>query len=71
MKRRKWTRRDVEAWLDENNRLFYVNREDANLFFRKRCGINWGLNLGNPLAWVVIAGILLGITLSLILFHVI
>lgn len=71
MKKRKWTRKEVEAWLDKNNRLFYFNREDGNLFFRKRCGINWGLNLGNPLAWAVMAGILLGITLSLVLPHVI
>lgn len=56
MQKRKWTREEVERWRKENPGWLYVNKEDANLFVRKRCGgINWELNWGNPASWVVTA----------------
>lgn len=50
MPKRKWTREEVETWMDENHRRFYANPQDANLFVRKRgWRINWTFNLANPL----------------------
>lgn len=66
--RRKWTRREIEAWMDENQRLFYCNREDANLFVRKRCyGINWSFNWGNPWTWVIVVAFVVAMVLIVIL----
>ena len=56
MPKRKWTREEVETWMDVNHRRFYANPQDANLFVRKRgWRINWTFNLANPAAWGVIA----------------
>lgn len=52
MQKRKWTREEVERWRRGNLGWLYVNKEDANLFVRKRCG---GINWGNPASWVVTA----------------
>lgn len=38
--------------------LFYVNREDHALLVPRRFGIGWTVNLGNPLAVVLLAGVL-------------
>lgn len=41
MAKRKWTRQEVEDWRKKHNSWFYCNKEDANIFVRKRCyGIN-------------------------------
>lgn len=57
MAKRKWTRQETDAWLDSHDSWFYANREDANLFVRKRClGVNWAFNWGNPWSWVVTVG---------------
>ncbi|WP_365929845.1 DUF5808 domain-containing protein [uncultured Subdoligranulum sp.] len=67
MSKRKWTHREIEEWWDKNQRFFYCNPEDANLFVRKRCyGINWSFNWGNPWTWgivgtFVVAMVLIGI----------
>ena len=39
--------------------IIYVNRGDPSLFVRKRLGIGYTLNFGNPWSWVVLAGIIL------------
>lgn len=68
MTKRKWTRQEVEDWRKEHNSLFYCNKEDANIFVRKRCyGINWAFNLGHPLSWVIMAvftGVILLVAVS-------
>jgi uncharacterized membrane protein len=38
--------------------LIYVNRDDPALMVGNRFGVGWTFNLGNPIAWLVIAGIL-------------
>lgn len=66
--KRKWTRQEVEDWRKKHNSWFYCNKEDANIFVRKRCyGINWAFNLGNPLSWVIMAvfaGVILLVAIS-------
>jgi uncharacterized membrane protein len=36
--------------------LFYVNRDDPALVVGSHIGAGWTLNLGNPAAWLLIAG---------------
>ncbi len=38
--------------------LFYVNGDDPALFVPKRFGVGWTVNLGRPLAWLLLAGTL-------------
>ena len=35
--------------------IFYVNPADPELFVKKRLGIGYTLNFGNPWSWVVLA----------------
>ena len=37
--------------------LLYVNRDDPAVMVGSRFGAGWTLNLGNPAAWLIIAGI--------------
>jgi uncharacterized membrane protein len=37
--------------------LIYVNRDDPAILVGARFGVGWTLNLANPMAWLVIAGI--------------
>jgi uncharacterized membrane protein len=37
--------------------LIYVNRDDPALLVGARFGVGWTFNLANPMAWLVIAGI--------------
>ena len=37
--------------------LLYVNRDDPAVMVGSRFGIGWTFNLGNPVAWLIIAGI--------------
>jgi len=36
--------------------LLYVNRDDPAVVVAARFGAGWTLNLGNPAAWLIIAG---------------
>lgn len=45
----------------------YVNRRDPALFVEKRMGLGYTLNMGNPLAWLVITVFLTGIAIPLLL----
>lgn len=38
-------------------RWFYINKADSNIFIRNPYGISWTINLGNPLSYLVFAGI--------------
>ena len=57
MARRKWTAEEIEEWRRaKGNRAFgYFNKEDSNIFVRKSFGVGWTFNWGNPVAWAVIA----------------
>ena len=37
--------------------LLYVNRDDPAVMVGSRFGVGWTFNLGNPVAWLIIAGI--------------
>ncbi len=57
MEKRKWTPEEVTQWQNAHPGSFYKNEEDKNLFVKKRGSAAWTLNLANPLAWVLIAGL--------------
>lgn len=58
--KRYYNKNEVWDWMSDNNRhFFYVNGDDKNIFVRKRYGIGWVLNLGNPWVLGIIGGILL------------
>jgi uncharacterized membrane protein len=40
--------------------LLYVNRDDHALVVGARFGFGWALNFGNPVAWLLIAGLVTG-----------
>jgi uncharacterized membrane protein len=42
--------------------LLYVNREDPSVMVGARFGVGWTLNFGNPLAWLLIAGLVAVVT---------
>lgn len=67
MKNRKWTPEEVAKWQSDHPGSFYNNREDKNLFVKKRTGTAFTLNLGNPLSWVLIAGLNVLVALLFIL----
>ncbi|MFB7155729.1 DUF1648 domain-containing protein [Lysinibacillus sp. NPDC056232] len=37
---------------------FYFNRKDPSWFLEKRFGVGWTMNLANPLAWLILIGII-------------
>jgi hypothetical protein len=45
----------------------YVNRRDPALFVEKRMGLGYTLNMGNPLAWLVVTVFVTGIAIPLLL----
>jgi len=45
--------------------MFYVNRDDPQIFVPKRYGIGYTLNFGNRWSWAAVALILLAIALPL------
>lgn len=47
--------------------VFYVNKKDPTLFVSKRFGVGLTLNFGNPIAWVIIAIIILIVVASVVL----
>ncbi len=47
--------------------LFYINRRDHALFVPRRFGIGWTINLGNPRAFMLLAGIAALIVLLVVL----
>jgi uncharacterized membrane protein len=38
--------------------LIYVNRDDPAIMVGARFGVGWTFNFANPIAWLVIAGIM-------------
>ena len=37
--------------------VFYANRKDPAVVVPKRFGIGWTLNLGRPVSWLIMAGL--------------
>lgn len=63
MKKRKWTKAEVDDWMRKHDAFIYYNPSDKNIFIRKRFGIGWTMNLGNPMSYVTISGLFVGIFL--------
>ncbi len=47
--------------------VLYVNRDDPALIVERRYGFGWTLNFGNPLSWLVVAGLVAVVVLSVLL----
>lgn len=45
--------------------IFYLNKDDPNIFVPKRDGIGYTLNFGNRWSWVAVVLILVAIALPL------
>lgn len=45
--------------------LFYINRNDASIIVEKRFGIGWTVNLGNPLSWIIVFGLITLVIIAL------
>lgn len=57
-------RDDDRYWLGGQ---LYVNRADPAIFVAKRYGFGWTLNMGNPVAWILLGSLLALPVLSIIL----
>lgn len=68
MRRRKWTKDEVEQWRKEQRSVGYFNKQDSNIFVSKRYGIGFTFNWGNPLSWIVIA-IMISIVIVIRIFR--
>lgn len=44
--------------------MIYVNRHDPAVLVHRRAGMVWTLNLGNPISWALVAGIVLVASLT-------
>ncbi|MFC5651461.1 DUF1648 domain-containing protein [Paenibacillus solisilvae] len=49
---------DTEEQHWKGGGAFYSNKEDPSLFVAKRFGVGWTINMGHPLGWLVLVGIL-------------
>jgi uncharacterized membrane protein len=68
MVRRKFSKEEVRQWQEEHNQnIFYINKNDSNLFVRRRSELGGTLNLTHPGAWVIII-VLIGLIVTII-FH--
>lgn len=67
MTRRKYSKEEVLRWQEEHNQnIFYINKNDSNLFVIRRSGLGGTLNLTHPGSWVVII-VLIGLIVTIIL----
>ena len=71
MAKRKFSEEEIKQWQKEHNQtMFYINRNDSNLFVRRYYGLSGAggtLNLAHPGAWVIIVA-LAGLIVTVI-FH--
>jgi uncharacterized membrane protein len=55
MARRKYSPQEVLKWMEEHDQnIFYINKNDSNLFVKRRSGLGGTFNLTQPLAWGII-----------------
>ncbi len=68
MAKHKYTDEEVEQWeKDHHESVFYINKNDSNLFANRRFGLGHTVNLANPASWIIIAAVATAILL--IIFH--
>jgi uncharacterized membrane protein len=53
-----------EVWQHMSGRI-YFNRDDLNIFVRRKTVASWTMNLGNCFSWIIMCGALLGIAIIL------
>jgi uncharacterized membrane protein len=61
LKKHKWSNEEIAAYRKEHNNLGYFNKEDRRIFVPKCYGIGRTVNWANPLTYVVLLGIIVGI----------
>ncbi|MEI6101798.1 MAG: hypothetical protein WCP73_08160 [Eubacteriales bacterium] len=72
MARRKFSKEEVQQWQKEHNQtMFYINKNDSNLFVRRYyglSGVGGTVNLAHPGAWIIII-VLVGLIVSINVFR--
>lgn len=64
MARRKYSNEEVEQWRKEHHQsVFYINKNDSDLFVKRRYSFGWTYNLAHPGTWLIYPAII-----ALILF---
>jgi uncharacterized membrane protein len=59
MARRKYSKGEIRQWQEEHHQnMFYINKNDSNMFVIRRSGLGGTLNLTHPGAWIIIAAII-------------
>lgn len=67
MARRKYSKEEVKQWQEEHNQnLFYINKNDSNLFVVRRSGLGGTLNVTQPAAWVILI-VVIGVIVTIVL----
>ncbi len=52
----KFSKVEVAQWQKEHNQsVFYINKNDSNVFVKRRYSFGWTVNLAHPVAWIIIA----------------
>ena len=54
MKKRRWSKAEIEEYRKIHGAFFYCNQEDANFFVPKPYGIGWTINWANPMTWFLV-----------------
>jgi uncharacterized membrane protein len=64
--KRKFSKEEVWQWMNDNNKTFiYANKDDSNILIRKRYGISWNMNFGNPWTWCMICGMIFILSIAI------
>jgi uncharacterized membrane protein len=58
MSRRKWTNEEIAKYREEHGGFGYFNKDDSRVFVPKAFGYGITFNWANPLAWLVIAALI-------------
>ncbi|MFI3237580.1 MAG: hypothetical protein R3Y47_06055 [Lachnospiraceae bacterium] len=58
--KRNYSTEEVQRYMSDHNQMvFYMNKEDGNLFVRRKFSLRYTLNFGNPTSWILIGGVVL------------
>lgn len=59
MKKRKWTKKEIEEYRKKHGSIFYCNKEDSNFLVPRAFGFGISFNWANPITWIFIFAIII------------
>lgn len=62
--KRRYSQKEVEERMSGR---IYANKDDLNIFVRRKVPYSWTMNLGNKWSWIIMGGTLLLIVLIVLL----